>query len=97
MSHVVDAISQPHAVSDSNGSQTRDETGGKESPLSLLQPLDTFAGRHLGPKGRTVAQMLDTLGLDSLAQLIDKTVPQTIRLQQTLDLPRPRSEFGSVS
>jgi glycine dehydrogenase len=92
MSHVVNAVSQPHAVSSSNGSQARDDTGGKEPLLSLLQPLDTFAGRHLGPKGQTVEQMLDTLGLDSLAQLIDETVPQTIRMPEALDLPRPRSE-----
>ena len=38
--------------------------------------------------------MLATLGLQSLDELIDQTVPASIRLQRALDLPPGRSEFG---
>jgi glycine dehydrogenase len=32
---------------------------------------DSFALRHLGPKGNDLPQMLETIGVDSLEQLIE--------------------------
>ncbi|HUJ25401.1 MAG TPA: aminomethyl-transferring glycine dehydrogenase [Myxococcales bacterium] len=55
---------------------------------------DRFVDRHLGPDPKEVEEMLATLGLGSLAELIDRTVPASIRLQRALDLPPGRSEFG---
>ena len=37
--------------------------------------------------------MLDTIGVNSLDQLIDETVPANIRLEGPLDLPEGQSEF----
>ncbi|HZF12445.1 MAG TPA: glycine dehydrogenase (aminomethyl-transferring), partial [Thermoanaerobaculia bacterium] len=52
-----------------------------------LAPTDTFVRRHLGPSEADVAQMLGVLGLSSLAQLVDETVPAAIRIARPLDLP----------
>ena len=53
---------------------------------SSLAPSDTFAPRHLGPRSADVAAMLATLGLGSLAELADATVPASIRLGRPLEL-----------
>ncbi len=43
-------------------------------------PPDNFVPRHIGPSESEVQTMLATLGYDSLAALIDATVPASIRL-----------------
>ncbi len=55
---------------------------------------DRFVDRHIGPQTKAVEEMLAVLGLGNLDELIDKTVPASIRLQRALDLPAGRSEFG---
>ncbi|MCA1827174.1 MAG: aminomethyl-transferring glycine dehydrogenase [Myxococcales bacterium] len=55
---------------------------------------DRFVDRHLGPDARDVEEMLATLGLTNLDELIDRTVPASIRLKRPLELPAGRSEFG---
>src|SRR6267378_5858757 len=54
---------------------------------------DQFARRHIGPSAEETRQMLETLGLSSLKDLINQAVPAQIRLKQPLQLPGPRSEF----
>ncbi len=54
---------------------------------------DTFALRHIGPSETELKTMLDTIGVDSLEQLIDQTIPSDIRLLQDLDLGTPMTEF----
>ena len=63
-----------------------------------IQPntLSKFTQRHIGPNPDDVQQMLDTLGLSSLDDLIDKTVPQAIRFYQTLNLPAAQSEYAAL-
>ncbi|MBS1592138.1 MAG: glycine dehydrogenase (aminomethyl-transferring), partial [Bacteroidetes bacterium] len=51
-----------------------------------------FQGRHIGPNKTTTKQMLQTIGVNSLDELINKTIPPTIRLQQNLKLPAAQSE-----
>jgi glycine dehydrogenase len=60
--------------------------------ISLLKPLDSFARRHLGPQGQAIEQMLEPLGVATLDDLIDQTVPPGIRLKKSLQLPEPHSE-----
>ncbi len=61
----------------------------------LLAPTDTFVHRHLGPDEAEVAAMLRRLGLDSLAALVDETVPAAIRLREPLRLsPVPGAPAG---
>src|SRR5947208_16271972 len=62
-----------------------------------MQPTrhpDRFVDRHIGPDARDVEEMLATLGVRNLDELIDRTVPASIRLQRALDLPAGHSEFG---
>ncbi len=59
---------------------------------TLLQPADAFVRRHLGPRPADIDQMLSVIGVASLDELIDQTVPAAIRLRQPLALPAPRGE-----
>ncbi|GBL35779.1 glycine dehydrogenase [Filimonas sp.] len=52
-----------------------------------------FLGRHIGPDENETSQMLNTIGMSSVAELIEKTVPASIRLQNELALDAPISEF----
>ena len=61
-------------------------------PAPFLDPLDTFAPRHIGPRGDDVAAMLKEVGAASLDQLIDEAIPASIRLKAPLDLPPAESE-----
>ena len=53
-----------------------------------------FANRHLGPNEREIAQMVKTIGVNDVAQLIDETIPSDIRLKEALALPEGISEFA---
>ncbi len=43
-----------------------------------------FTWRHIGPSEEETAEMLSVIGVETLDQLIDQTVPATIRLEQPL-------------
>jgi len=47
---------------------------------------NSFALRHIGPREDDQKLMLESLGLDSMEQLIYETVPDDIRLKKELDL-----------
>ena len=53
---------------------------------------DVFALRHIGIKNEDLGHMLETVGADSLDQLIFETLPEGIRLKESLDLEAPMSE-----
>ena len=53
-----------------------------------------FTDRHIGPNSNEEAQMLNSIGVSSIDELIERTVPDTIRLQKELDLPEAVSEFA---
>ncbi len=55
---------------------------------------DRFVDRHIGPDAHDVIKMLETLNRGSLDDLINATVPSSIRLQRPLELPAGRSEYG---
>ena len=77
----------------SNGTaHTADATMQSTLAKSLLNPLDTFAERHLGPREAEIAGMLTALGVSSLEELMEQTVPAAIRLDEALNLPPARSE-----
>jgi glycine dehydrogenase len=54
---------------------------------------DIFVNRHIGPRDNELTGMLKTIGVDSLETLIDKTVPEAIRLEKPLRLPKAMSEL----
>jgi glycine dehydrogenase len=54
-----------------------------------LDPLDTFARRHLGPTPAEERDMLSALGCRSMADLIDAAIPAGIRLRRELEITDP--------
>jgi len=53
----------------------------------------SFQSRHIGPDARQRAEMLRAIGVSSLDELIDQTIPPGIRRVRPLDLPEGESEY----
>ena len=58
---------------------------------------DAFVLRHIGPRENEIHEMIKTIGLNSVDELIEKTVPADIKLTTHLNLPKAMSEFEYVS
>jgi glycine dehydrogenase len=54
----------------------------------------SFQSRHIGPDRASRDAMLKTIGVASIDDLIDQTIPAGIRLKRTLDLSEPETEAG---
>jgi glycine dehydrogenase len=67
------------------------------SPQSFLNPIDTFAHRHIGPTDADIQEMLATLGLKSLDTLVEGVVPEDIRMRQPLTFGAIRGEFDVLA
>ncbi|MFZ6002610.1 MAG: aminomethyl-transferring glycine dehydrogenase [Actinomycetota bacterium] len=52
----------------------------------------TFADRHVGPRPHDIETMLAVLGVATMDELIEQSVPKSIRTDQPLALPHARSE-----
>ncbi len=52
----------------------------------------SFASRHIGPRENDLQDMLETVGVDSIDQLIYETLPDDIRLKKDLELAPAMSE-----
>ena len=48
---------------------------------------DSFASRHIGISEEDIQVMLRKIGVATLDELIDKTIPANIRLKEPLALP----------
>jgi len=60
----------------------------------MRMKTDAFENRHMGPNGQAQKKMLASLGVDSLADLLDQTLPPSIRLPHPLNLPKGISEHA---
>ncbi len=58
---------------------------------------DKFSDRHIGPNNNEIARMLSAIGVSSLDELIDKTIPHVIRLKEKLELDEPLTEYDFIS
>lgn len=62
--------------------------------------MSQFSDRHIGPDDGEVAIMLDTIGVDTVAELIDATVPDSIQDESlsldALGLSTPLSETEAI-
>jgi glycine dehydrogenase len=54
---------------------------------------DAFALRHIGPRENDLQHMFQTIGVESLDQLIYETVPDNILLKNELDLDPAMTEY----
>jgi glycine dehydrogenase len=53
---------------------------------------DSFAQRHIGPRKSDLSKMLKTIGVNSMQQLIEETIPEDILLDKKLSLSKAMSE-----
>ncbi len=53
---------------------------------------DQFQDRHIGPREEDIKVMLSDIGIDSVDELIDKTIPENIRLDERIKLSEPLKE-----
>lgn len=66
--------------------------------MNLLNTFkNEFIGRHIGPNEAETRAMLGKIGIGSLDELIDRTVPSAIRMKKDLDIPEAVSEFTYLS
>jgi len=66
--------------------------------MNLFEQQQTeFLHRHIGPDEIETASMLRAIGMGSMEELINLTVPASIRLQAPLQTGSPMSEFEYLS
>ncbi|MEI8272588.1 MAG: aminomethyl-transferring glycine dehydrogenase [Paludibacter sp.] len=53
---------------------------------------DMLQVRHIGISAQNEASMLQSIGVSSLNELIDQTIPSSIRLEVPIELPEPLTE-----
>jgi len=59
-----------------------------------MKTFDSFVDRHTGLNSKDdLQQMLATIGVDSVEELLQQVIPQNIRLKRELDLPEAMSEY----
>src|SRR5690606_26493768 len=65
--------------------------------MSHIFYQEKFEDRHNGPGTAQVEEMLDALGVGSLEELIEQTVPAQIRKPDELNLPSALSEVAYLA
>ena len=59
-----------------------------------MKTFDSFVDRHIGLNTKEdLNQMLSTIGVASVEELLQQVIPQNIRLKKDLDLPAAMSEY----
>jgi len=64
--------------------------------LEQLEARDDFIRRHIGPTDADIQRMLAAIGLGSIDELIDKTVPRSIRDDRPLAIDNVKTERGTL-
>ncbi len=59
-----------------------------------LRSTDQFSSRHIGIDEKSLQEMLAAIGVNSIDELIDQTVPANIRRLEKLNLPDAQSEYN---
>jgi glycine dehydrogenase len=65
--------------------------------LSELEQHNEFTHRHVGPDSAEQQAMLETLGVSTLQELIEQTVPDSIRLDDALDMDLGITEVEALA
>ena len=59
-----------------------------------MKTFDSFVDRHVGLNSKEdLQEMLATIGVASVEELLQQVIPQNIRLKKALDLPEAMSEY----
>ena len=64
--------------------------------MNIFEHADNFVNRHIGPGQVDVKEMLKTIGVNTFDQLIDETIPSSIRLKKSLKLNNPVTEYRFI-
>ncbi|PKP45402.1 MAG: glycine dehydrogenase (aminomethyl-transferring), partial [Bacteroidetes bacterium HGW-Bacteroidetes-12] len=56
-----------------------------------------FSERHIGPRENDVKNMLSAIGVSSIEELINQTIPAKIRLKKELQLDAPLTEYAYLN
>ena len=65
-------------------------------PLDAIEMRDDFASRHIGPTPRDIEAMLEVIGVPTLDDLLERTVPVSIRHDEPLALGPALTEREAV-
>ncbi|MDO5615694.1 MAG: aminomethyl-transferring glycine dehydrogenase [Cruoricaptor ignavus] len=55
-----------------------------------------FVNRHISLNEADIRAMLEKVGVSEISELIDQTIPQTIRLEKDLEISEPLSEYEMI-
>jgi glycine dehydrogenase len=64
--------------------------------MNSYEHPDKFVNRHIGPDQNEVDEMLRSVGVDDLDQLINEIIPTSIRLKEELPLNDPLTEYWFI-
>lgn len=67
------------------------------TPIEQMMHGDDFSARHIGPDQEQQQAMLQALGAESIEQLIEKIVPESIRRQDEMKIEVGLSEHDSLA
>jgi len=74
-----------------------DKADSQVQSASANRTADIFAQRHIGVDEQQIKEMLEVLGVESLDALIEQTIPASIRLNKSLELPKAQTEAAALS
>ena len=75
---------------------TYDPHIGESHSSTAEQTAVAFVDRHIGPSKHDVGEMLDTLGVESIEDLIAQALPQSIRQCEPLEAEAALSEAEAI-
>ncbi len=87
----------PTAETDSPAKTAEPGPEQRTPPVREKDRVGSFARRHIGPNQQARAAMLAEIDFENLNALIDATVPENIRLDRSLNLPHPASEWDALA
>ena len=64
--------------------------------MKTVQQKNEFLFRHVGPRENEIPEMLAAIGVRTIDELIDQTIPEAIRRKQELQLDSPKTEFEAL-
>ncbi|MFA5834823.1 MAG: aminomethyl-transferring glycine dehydrogenase [Bacteroidota bacterium] len=62
-----------------------------------ISPTDIFEPRHIGPNEEETKEMLKTIGVSSVDELIEQTVPAHIRLESPMKINKAMTENETIN
>jgi glycine dehydrogenase len=65
----------------------------EKQPKRTIMNKELFSSRHIGPREEDQQKMLETIGVKSITELIDLTIPASIRSTRPLQIPKALTEY----